>query len=138
MEEDDPARGMEERHGVDDHVVLGDAHQWLELTDVGDEVAVGEHDPLGQAGGAARIQQGGDIPGQIDRWLGGLGCSGEQSGEWGSAGRLDHSEYSAHGNLLRGAGRPLHLLRRGEQVPGAGILELIGQLVGGGHGGLWW
>jgi hypothetical protein len=89
------ADGVEERRHPDDHVVGGEAHHRLGLAGMGDQVGVGQLDPLGQAGGAAGVGEGGQVLGRVDLDLGRGAFGGEQAGERGRALGLAEDQHLA-------------------------------------------
>ena len=87
-EDEEPASGVRDRHDVAGDVAERERHQDPfvsgglvldnRLERGGDEVAVGEHRPLREAGRAARVDQPcGVVFVDLDRWLGRLGRSDE-------------------------------------------------------------
>ena len=68
VEDDRLAVDVEEGQQADERVLLGEGHRVVGLLDVRDQVAVGEHHALHQAGGAARVGQHGELLGiDLDR-----------------------------------------------------------------------
>jgi hypothetical protein len=124
------AYGVEERRHPDDHVVGGEPDRGLRLAGVGDQVGVGQLHPFGQAGGAARVGQGGQVAGRVDPDVGWGVARGEEAGERGRPLGLAEDEHLADPGLL--GGRPGHLQERrdGDQRRGPGVGQLPGQLPG--------
>src|SRR4051812_13880113 len=57
---------VEERQYGEDAVAGGRRHDRFELGEVGGDLAVGEHDAFGGAGGARGVREGGDVLGGVD------------------------------------------------------------------------
>ena len=99
---------VEEReHGGDDVVGL-DALAGGGLQDVGDQVAVGQHDALGQPGRPARVRQRGEVPGRV---------AGHAEGRSGRAQPIEIALDPPHPNIP-----PLDALGR--------VADLVGMRVG--------
>ena len=123
---------VEERQHADQGVVGLDRERVLDLPDVGDQVRVREHHPLGQAGGAARVGQHRQVGGRVDLDLGRRVGVAEQVAE-----RLRPLGLPEHVELVGDPG-PLGRLpsrlverRHGDQDLRARVLELVGELVRG-------
>jgi hypothetical protein len=83
---------MEERQHGDADLVLAHVQHGLTLAEVGDQVVVAEHDPLGQAGRAAGIRQDREVSVRVDPHLGGLAAAAQQGRERGGPLRLAEHE----------------------------------------------
>ena len=60
------AETMEQRHGIEEAVAVEEVALREKLSNVGEEVSVGEFDAFGDAFGTAREEDGGGIGGGVD------------------------------------------------------------------------
>jgi hypothetical protein len=121
---------VEERRHPDDHVGFGQAEHGLDLAGLGDHVGVGQLHALGQAGGAARVGQRGQVARRVDPYPGRGPAFGEQAGERGRAVGLAEDEHLSEPGLVRRRPRRLQERRDGDQHRGAGVGQLGRQLPG--------
>ena len=119
---------VEERQHREDDLVLAHVDGAFGLDEVGHKVAVGEHHPLGKAGGARRVGQRHDGLGGVDGHLARDGRT-EQVGQGGPAvlrGTDEHALGDVH--RITGGGGGLGEQSDGDHPLGLGILELKRQL----------
>ena len=123
---------MEEGQERHDDVPLAEAlpvPHALALAQVGDQIAVGQHDALGQARGPARIRERDQVLSRVDargRWL---RARLEELGEGRGAFRRPEDKDLLHHALLRRLLRLVEEGRHRHQEPGARVRELLGELV---------
>ena len=124
---------MEERQDREDLVVGLDPHPRNDLADVGHEIAMGEHDALGPAGGARRVRQHRELGGRIEGNLGRRCALTEQISQRQMAfGAVEHEHVLGRDTDQLGGGLGLRQQRRdGEEELGLGIGELLGDVLGG-------
>ena len=131
----------ERRHG-EQGVALADAQPGGDLAHRGDQVGVGQPDPLGQPGGAARVGEQGDRGGRVEgrARVGGVTADSQQVEDRGGAlGLAEHHHLAGPGGGRGRTGRR-DQRRDGHQDRGAGVGQLGGQLAlgagraGAGHG----
>jgi hypothetical protein len=131
------AHDVEERRHRQQRVAPGHAQAAVELAQHGDQVGVGEHDPLGQPGGAAGVGQQRDRAG-VDGDVRARGVAVQQRGDRGGARGFPEHEHLAHAGRRgrRTGGRQQR--RDGHQDGRARVRQLPGRLalgVGGVNAG---
>lgn len=110
-----------------------------QLGEVGGDLPVGEHHALGDAGGAGGVRQGRHVFHRVDVHLRFRGRRGEHVDERAVPGGGVADEYLL--DAAREFGRPSGRLEErgdGDDPAGGGVVELLGELLGGGervHGG---
>ena len=93
---DEQAVDMEDRQGMEQHILRRKAPEPVQLLGIGGQVAVAEHRPLGPSGGARRIEDRGNI-------AGGARCDGcirlrrERLGPERAVGRGTHDQNMVSG-----------------------------------------
>ena len=115
---------------VEDHLHPVDMEKWqhrhdairlrqrvrrVRLEQVGDEIAVREHDALGEPRSAARVRQHRQVRGGIDRHVGHGRVVLEQGGERRGAGRAADHEHLLDSQLLRHGPGPVHERGHGDE-----------------------
>ena len=98
------------------------------LHNVGDQVSVGEHDALRQAGRAARVGQRHQVVPRIDRYGRNVIAPFHQGREGRGPGRLAKNENLLHGRLACRLERVVEELGDGDQVLRSGVIELKREL----------
>jgi hypothetical protein len=131
VQDDVEPDGVEERRHRDHHVVLAEPDRGQGLADVGDQVGVGQLHALGQAGGAAGVGEGRDVPVGVDGHPGRRLPVGDQLPERGGALRLPEDQHLLDAGLVGGGQRALQERRHGDQQPRLRVGELAGQFLGG-------
>ena len=133
VEQDRHAVDVEERQDRENLVVGLDAHPRNDLADVGYEVPMGEHDPLGSAGGARGVRQHRELGGRIEGDLGRRCTLAEQITQREVAfGTVEHEHVLGRDTDQVSSGLCLRQERRdGEEELGLGIGELLGDVLGG-------
>ncbi len=130
----DHAVDVEERQHRHRDVVLAEAVEVLHalaLAQVRDQVAMGQHHALGQAGGPARVGQRDQVVGGIDRHRRRGIARLHQLGERPRPRRVADHEDLLHLALGRRLPRLVQEGRHRDQEARPRVVELVGQLVGG-------